>query len=80
MAQDGKVQIESLHATPLMGNVTAGQFFIYRGELCVRTSNAGDGAWKAFGFVQKKDFHIPHTDRVELVECDIKYRYTMSQD
>ena len=70
---NGKVKIESLHFTPLFGNVSCGAFFIYQNELCLRTSSSGDGSWEAFGFASERKFHIPHTERVVMVDCDIKY-------
>ena len=71
----GKVTIESEHFEPLFGNVTCGQFCIYKNNLCVRTSRNGSGEWEAFDFVLKDKIHIPHTDRVAMVNCEISYRF-----
>ena len=71
----GKVSIENLHFTPLFGNVSCGQFFVYRNELCVRTGSNNKGEWEAFGFVCKAKFHIPHTKRVNMVDCELQYEY-----
>ena len=71
----GKVDIESVHFEPLFGNIICGQFFVYKNELCVKTSRAGSGQWEAFGFDRKDNFHIPHTDRVKMVDCRLQYAY-----
>ncbi len=61
--------------TPLMGNVTCGQFFKYKGNLCVRVSKNSSGQWEAYDFVTKDKIWIPFTDRVCLVDCRIRYQY-----
>lgn len=69
-----KQRINNLDLTPLFGNVKCGDFFIYQKELCVRTGeNTPAAVWEAFGFSRKKKFHIPHTDRVVLADCEIFY-------
>lgn len=69
------VEIVDRSFRPLMGNVTCGQFFKYNDELCVRTSKNTSGQWEAFGFASHEKFWIPHTDRVQLVDCKIEYNY-----
>lgn len=79
MSKGGKVNIEKLHSEPLFGNVTCGQFFEYGGDLCVRTSKAGSGEWEAFSFITNEKFHIPHTDRVDLADCELRYSLCLSE-
>lgn len=74
----GEVVMESLNFKPLMGNVKPGTFFVYEKELCVRTSGVGSGEWEAFGFERKKKFYIPHTERVAVVDCQLRYSYTIN--
>ncbi len=71
-----RLKINNLNLTPLFGNVTCGEFFVFENELCVRTGdNTPSVVWEAFGFNRKKKFYIPHTDRVALVDCEIYYNY-----
>jgi len=57
----------------LFGNVSCGQMFTYKGELCIRTSDNNSGQWEAFNFVRNMSFHIPHTDCVSMVDCELRY-------
>jgi hypothetical protein len=61
--------------TPLMGNVTCGQFFKYNGNLCVRISKNTSGQWEAYDFVTQDKIWVPFTDRVLLVDCKVEYKY-----
>ena len=65
--------------TPLMDNVNCGQFFKYEGDLHVRISKNTSGAWRAYNFATKKTPWIPHTNRVQMVDCTITYKYVGQQ-
>ena len=69
------VTITDLRLDPLMGNVICGQFFTYCGNLCVRISKAGDGEWYAFDFAKHEKVCIPHSSRVMLVDCELRYKH-----
>jgi hypothetical protein len=69
------VEITEDSFTPLMGNVTCGQFFKYKGHLCLRVSKNSSGEWEAYDFVEQDKIWIPHTNRVTMVECKINYKF-----
>lgn len=71
----GEVIIESTLFKPLFGNVKCGQFFEYKDELCIRVGSNDPPEWEAFMLIKKKKFHIPHTDRVKMVDCNIEYSF-----
>ncbi len=70
-----QAKIKSPYFTPLFGNVRCGEFFFYKSQLCVRTGANDPAEWEAFNFAQNEKFHIPHTARVSIVDCEITYQY-----
>ena len=64
--------------TPLMGNVTCGQFFKHKGNLCLRIGPNDPAEWEAYDFVTKKKIWIPHTTRVQMV--DFKATYSVMKE
>ena len=76
MSTNGKVKLVNLDEEwkPLFVNVSCGQMFLYEDELCVRIGGNNPTEWEAFGFVRKGKFHIPHTERVCMVDCELRYK------
>ena len=75
----GKVSIIDNYITPLFDNIECGEFFMYKEHLCVRIDKNAN-QWVALDLVAKEHIHIPHSCRVQLVDCQLEYEYCVSED